>query len=118
MGFVLWSAVWLGYNAALQAMGMLPADQTQPIRAAPALLALLVGSVSASLLAGYVAAATAKLAAKAAAIALGLLLVATGAFVQAQYWDLMPLWYHLSFLALLLPTCILGGKFRNPRGPD
>jgi hypothetical protein len=31
-----------------------------------------------------------------------------GIFFQAQYWQLMPLWYHLPFLALLLPGNVYG----------
>lgn len=114
-GFVLWSAVWLGYNAILQAMDILPPDKTQLIRDTGVLLALLVGSALASLLAGYVTAVAANKASKQPVIALGLLLVSTGVFVQAQFWELMPLWYHLSFLALLLPVCIVGARYWNPQ---
>ena len=32
-----------------------------------------------------------------------------GIFIQYQYWDKMPLWYHLPFLAMLVPGIILGG---------
>ena len=43
-------------------------------------------------------------------VALGLALLAVGIAVQAGYWDVLPIWYHLIFLALLLPMAALGGR--------
>ena len=34
------------------------------------------------------------------------LLRATGVGVQASVWTLMPVWYHLGFLGLLVPGCL------------
>ncbi|MBA3571440.1 MAG: hypothetical protein H0W34_05605 [Pyrinomonadaceae bacterium] len=31
-----------------------------------------------------------------------------------QYWKLMPLWYHLTFLAPLIPFCFLGAAYEEP----
>ena len=51
---------------------------------------------------------------------LGLLLLVVGVGVQAAMWNLMPLWYHLPFLALLLPATLAGaalarrGKMGEP----
>jgi hypothetical protein len=49
---------------------------------------------------------------------LGLILLGVGMFVQAQYWYLMPLWYHLAFLLLLVPACMIGSRLRRARWPD
>lgn len=112
-GFTLWSILWLAYNVVLVKLGVLPQDQTQPLQETGALLALLVGSIIASLLAGYAAAVAGKAASLRPVAALGLLLLAVGIFVQSQFWLLMPLWYHLLFLALLLPACIAGARLRK-----
>jgi hypothetical protein len=117
VGFILWSAVWLGYNAILHAMNILPQDQTQPVHETGVLLALLIGGVLATLTAGYVATLAVDKVSKPPITALGLLLLSTGIFVQVQLWDLMPLWYHVSFLALLLPVCKFGASLGRPRQP-
>ncbi len=46
------------------------------------------------------------------ALALGVVQLIIGILVQVQYWQVMPLWYHLSFLSLLLPGTVLGGRWR------
>jgi hypothetical protein len=109
-GFILWTVLWLACNALLRALGILPQDQTQPTQDTTALLALLISSVIATLAAGYTSALIAKSAAKLPVVVLGLLLLAVGVLVQTQFWRLMPLWYHLAFLALLLPACVAGGR--------
>ncbi len=44
------------------------------------------------------------------AITLGVLLLLTGIGVQASVRDLMPVWYHVVFLALLIPATIIAAK--------
>jgi multisubunit Na+/H+ antiporter MnhG subunit len=46
------------------------------------------------------------------ALVLGVLLLAFGVFIQIQFWNQIPLWYHLIFLALLVPMTWLGAKMR------
>jgi hypothetical protein len=41
---------------------------------------------------------------------MGTLLLATGIAVQASVWNLMPVWYHVPFLVLVVPACILGAR--------
>ncbi len=38
------------------------------------------------------------------------LLLITGIGVQLSSWALLPVWYHLSFMALIVPVSIFGGK--------
>ena len=35
--------------------------------------------------------------------------------VQISYWDAMPVWYHIIFLASIMPLMVLGGKERIKR---
>jgi hypothetical protein len=46
-------------------------------------------------------------------LALGVLLLLFGAMVEAMAWSYLPLWYHLLFLALLIPMAVLGGKMKS-----
>jgi hypothetical protein len=111
-GFIAWSVLWLSYNIGLRAMGVLPSDDTQPLEAVTALIALLIGSIILSLLAGYVAAMISRSRSYGPIAILAAVLLAVGIFFQSQYWQLMPLWYHLTFLGLLLPVCFLGARLR------
>jgi hypothetical protein len=49
-------------------------------------------------------------------VALGLVQLTLGIFVQASYWHAIPIWCHLSFLALLLPGNVVGGMLRRGDG--
>ncbi len=41
----------------------------------------------------------------------------TGIAVQAGVWNLMPVWYQVAFLALLVPVSAVGGRLvRRERG--
>jgi uncharacterized membrane protein YoaK (UPF0700 family) len=114
-GYVLWTVLWLGYGAALRMMAILPADDTTAVDGAIPLLAMLIGSVVASLLAGYTTATLDRTTSMVPVLVLGVLLLATGIFVEIQYWQLMPVWYHLLFLALLVPACFAGSRLRSGR---
>lgn len=108
-GSAAWTVLWLGMNAALRSASLLPADATKRIDAAPPLLIMLVGSVVFSVVAGYTTAAVATGASYTPVLVLCALQLATGIFFQAQAWQLMPLWYHVPFLLLLIPATLLGG---------
>lgn len=108
VGYVAWTVVWLAGNAALSSSGMLPSDPTQAVSAPATLAALLVLSIVASVIAGFLAQRIDRY-----SMALGILivlLVATGAAVQWSVRALMPIWYHVTFLALLAPMCGVGGR--------
>lgn len=113
-GFVLWSVLWLLLGQALAVSGLLPSSG-QPVTAPAPLTALLIGSVALSVLAGYVAATISRTPGYKVAVALGLVLLVVGIAVQAQYWQLMPVWYHLVFLVFLVPACIAGARLRTRR---
>lgn len=114
-GFVLWSLLWLCFNVGLHRFGLLPASLTEPMTSATPLAALLIGSVVISIICGYITAAIAGAPASPAVAALGVLLVLTGIYFQSKVWHLMPLWYHLAFLVLLIPMSFAGARLRAPR---
>ena len=110
IGFILWSVLWLSLNQLLLALGIMSPTVTEPLTNSTPLLVLLVGSVLISLTSGYVTARIAGSAWALPAVALGVLLLATGVFVQLKLWYLIPLWYHLAFLLLLIPMTLLGAR--------
>jgi hypothetical protein len=111
-GFILWSVLWLSLNQLLLLLGVMSPHVTEPLADAKPLLLLLVGSVLISLISGYVTARIAGAPWALPAAALGVLLLATGVFVQLKLWYVIPLWYHLSFLLLLIPMTLLGARLR------
>jgi hypothetical protein len=113
-GFVLWSVLWLGCNQLLLMLGLLAPMTTEPVTDPKPLLVLLVASVLISLVTGYVTARIVGFPWALPVAALGVLLLATGIFFQVKVWYLMPLWYHLTFLLLLIPVTFVGARVRAP----
>jgi hypothetical protein len=76
------------------------------------LLVSLVLSFVCSLTAGVAVAVVDPQAVRRGLIVLSVLLVGTGVGVQSSAWNLMPVWYHLVFLVVLVPMCLLGARSR------
>jgi hypothetical protein len=117
-GYVLWTVLWLGGNASLRAAGLLPGDPTQPVLAPIPLFVLIGLSLVCSLLGGYVAGAVSRSSSIRTVALLGVLLFATGCFVQSTVWHLMPLWYHFIFLGTVIPVTLVGGVITKRRPPS
>jgi hypothetical protein len=110
LGFLTWSAIWLAGNQLLVELHVLPHGSRTPIKDSGGLLSLLTNAVVATLAAGYSVALLKPPTLQKPVLVLAALLIAVGVVVQSGLWDLMPLWYHVAFLALLLPMCIAGAK--------
>lgn len=117
-GFVLWSLLWLCYNQLLLKLGVLPSTLTQAFSAPMPLLLLLGGSVVFSLVSGYVTATIAGVPFTMPALVLGILLLATGIFFQFKMWNLIPVWYNVIFLVLLIPMTLAGARMRSTAAPS
>lgn len=122
-GFIVWSILWVGSDAFFMAIstsyreymeGFQKALETKQAFEISSLILLLTlfKSFICSIISGLIAALIAKENRKSALI-LGILLLAFGIFIQSVYWNYIPLWYHVSFLLLLIPMSILGGKLRK-----
>lgn len=111
-GALLWAALWVGGTGAARAAMPELLDPTQRLDHVGALLGFIAYSVVLSLAAGYVAAAVAQANAMRAVWILAVLQLVIGIGVEASYWDLMPVWYHLVFLALLVPATVYGGRLK------
>lgn len=112
-GNVVWTILWLSMNGVLASVYPQSFDGNTRIESAPILSFLLVYSVVLSVIAGYVTATVARRNEIAHAFALGILQLAMGIFFQSKAWHLLPIWYHLSFLFLLIPGNLLGGILRQ-----
>ena len=124
VGFIAWSIIWVGgdealaslsrdwygaHNLALEKAGI----NNTPFDASPMILVVkLIHSVVASLLSGFLAAFVANENRRTTMI-LGVLLLIVGIAFQAMAWNLLPIWYHLAFLMLLIPITIAGGYLKK-----
>jgi hypothetical protein len=123
-GFVAWSIIWLGSDQLLiNSMGWYAEHQMafkkaltdkgtfEPLTSV--LVMNIVRSVITSLIGGYIAALVAG-EYRRSTFWLGLILLLVGVTVEAVAWNYLPIWYHLVFLALLIPMTVIGGKLRRP----
>jgi hypothetical protein len=111
-GFVLWSVLWLGFSAGAQVGFPELIDPTQPLTHTGVLLAYIGASVLVSVASGYLCAAIRGGRAMDTVWVLSILLLVVGAIAEISYWRFTPIWYHLVFLALLIPATVLGGRLR------
>lgn len=111
-GAALWAVLWVGGTGAARAAMPELLDPAQRLDHVGALLGFLAYSVVLSLAAGYVAAAVAQASAMRAVWILAVLQLLIGIGVEVSYWDLMPVWYHLVFLILLVPATVYGGRLK------
>jgi hypothetical protein len=113
-GFIVWSVVFVGGEALTRVIApawVAPADATF-VGDAPLLLTYLVRSVIASVLAGFTASLIAKDSAKIPFI-LAIILLLVGLMVQIGTWNMVPVWYNIVFLILLVPMTMLGAKLKS-----
>lgn len=110
MGVVVWGGLWVTSNMGL-ASGFPASFDENGITTAPVLLiAFIVISSALSILAGWLCATIAKTSLKKHVVVLALIQLTIGIVVQRGIWDLMPVWYHLVFLALVVPMHLVGGR--------
>jgi hypothetical protein len=109
-GAAVWAALWIGgTQAALAALPeILP--RNEPITHLGALVGLILYSVPLSMLAGYVTAAVAGKEPMPVVWALAVLQLVLGIIAETSAWALTPVWYHLIFLALVVPATVYGGR--------
>jgi hypothetical protein len=114
-GAVLWAVLWVGGTQAAQAAFPSVLAVGTPVSSTAALVGLIVFSAALSVLAGYVTASVAARDPMPAVWTLAVLQLAIGIGVEASAWSLTPVWYHLVFLALIVPATVVGGRLRVRR---
>lgn len=123
-GFVAWSILWVGSDQLLMtaSANWYRAHQLgfekayingEPFTADTTILIMhIVRSVIISIMSGFLAAVVAGENRKAPLI-LGIVLFLFGLMVEIVAWNYLPVWYHIVFLALLIPMTLLGGKLKQ-----
>ena len=116
-GAAVWAVLWIGGTQAAAAAFPHLLVAGQPVTHIGALVGLLIYSLPLSVLAGYVTAAVAVGNRMRAVWGLAILQLALGIIVETSSWHLTPVWYHLVFLALIIPATVYGGTLRVRRRP-
>lgn len=111
-GYAAWSILWVASTGGIRAAMPGSFDEQGGTDSAGLLLFFLGLSVVLSILAGWLTARIAG-AVKGPALWTGALLLATGVPIEIAGWGLVPAWYHLIFLAALVPAVYAGGSIRT-----
>jgi hypothetical protein len=109
-GYVVWTVLWLLGNFMLRTVGALPKDTLTRVDSTGALGILIGISILCSIVAGAIATVIARGSSNYPPLILALLLLLTGVAVQWSVFQLMPIWYHVTFLALLIPLVVVGAR--------
>ena len=112
-GAAFWAVLWIGGNAGMQAALPDLISPDRPLTHLGVLWTFIIYSAVLSVLAGFLTATVRGRPAMGAVWSLALLQLALGVFFEVSYWSLMPVWYHIVFLALLVPAVVWGGKIRE-----
>ena len=110
VAWVLWSILWVGMNTGAQTLLPELIDPSRRLDHAGVLSLYVVWSVVASVAAGYVCARIGKTFAMKAVWTLAIVQLLIGIAIEASIWEMVPVWYHLVFLALLVPATVWGGR--------
>ena len=111
MGAALWAILWVG--GMKMAAILLPnlVSKGQPVTHTGVLLGLIIYSLPLSAFAGFVTAVMAVGDRMRTVWILAILQLALGIYFETSSWHLAPVWYHLVFLALVVPATLYGGAF-------
>lgn len=112
-GAVVWATLWLTGTRIVTSVGGL--DPNAPLTVPGILVGYILYSVVLSLLAGWVAALVRGESPMTAVWVLAGIQLAMGIAAEASYWALTPVWYHVVFLALIVPATVYGGMLRARR---
>lgn len=113
-GFLVWSVVFVGGEQVTKAIApqWAAAPDATYVGSIPILLTYLLRSIVASVASGFVASLISKDNNRIPFI-LAIVLLIVGVLVQVSAWTLLPVWYHLVFLALLVPMTMLGARLKS-----
>lgn len=114
VGFIVWTIIFVSGETALKAISpsLVAPENATSVDSTGLLLGYLIRSIIASIVAGFTAAFIAKENAR-TPLLLGIVFMIVGVLVQISAWSVLPVWYHLTFLILLIPMTIFGGKLKK-----
>ena len=110
-GFILWTVLFLTTNQVTFRAFRDRFDENMVTTDTMVLALTLLLTVLFSIAAGVVTAKLAPTKPVAHGLALGLIQTLIGIAVQASFWNVIPAWYNLAFVLLLLPATLAGAVF-------
>ena len=115
VGYIVWTILWIAGGVAIVTAFKDSYDPetyatTEPIPLVITLVLSVVCSVAAGAVARMIRPAPTM-----SVLVLGAVLLLTGLGVQISAWDSAPVWYHVPFLALLVPVTLFGGSLVKPK---
>lgn len=111
-GAVVWAVLWNAGTLGAQAAFPDTLAPDRPLTHTGVLLAYIGYSVLLSILAGFVTAAAAGAHAVTSVRWLAGLQLVLGLVFEIAFWNMTPVWYHVVFLALIVPATLYGGTLR------
>ena len=111
-GAAVWAVLWIGGNTGLAAGFPDIIVAGEPITHVPMLMLLIAYSVVLSVLAGFTTAAVEGGGSMFAVKILAGLQLMLGVFFEVTSWSLLPLWYHVVFLLMIVPATLTGGRMK------
>lgn len=114
-GAAVWAVLWIGGTKAASAAFPSVIPDGQPVTSTAALVGLILYSLPLSALAGYVTASIARHNSMPAVWGLAVLQLVLGIIAETSAWGMAPVWYHLVFLALVIPATLFGGRMAAQR---
>lgn len=126
VGFVAWMLLWLGAESVLSAIWpewfgahqrAFQAAITNGVAFTPDPAILVIHVALAAVMAACSGLIAARLAQHhpRAPLSMGLVLMVMGLMKAAMSWSLVPMWYHVSFTAVLLMMAVVGGRLIGGR---
>jgi len=108
--FILWIVLWFGssYLVSLLIPSRFNADGTTESSAV--LFLFLVVSILISAISGWVLSLIVGDSNRTLALTLGAVLFSLALILQLSSWQEFPFWYHLLFLALMIPSILFGNR--------
>lgn len=108
-GAAAWAVLWIAGTRAAQTAFPQLLQPEQPITHVGMLAAYIAYSACLSVLAGLVTATVRGRDPMPMVWVLAALQLTFGIVAEVAYWSLMPVWYHVVFLMLIVPATISGG---------
>jgi hypothetical protein len=112
-GSATWMVTALGMDGLLMSLAPQWFGPNGKVESLPLMLSMMAYSLLFSILGGYVAARIARRKEMQHAFVLGVLQLLMGIMATIKFFDTAPLWWHLTFLALLIPANVFGGWLRQ-----
>jgi len=114
---VVWGVLWVATGSALSRAMPDRFGTSGAVSDPMVLTCLLLTSSALSVMAGWLCATIARKAVMKHVTVLAVLQLGIGIMVQSGVGELMPLWYHATFLGLVVPMHLVGGRLRLSREP-